>query len=429
MIRTTLQPLPQPYRAVLIEEDQPKVLKLLEDCWNETKESIELPGFDKGQVPRSIAEKKLGEVNLYKSVIDVLVKEGLIQIPERFCSIENVAVTWQTEKTPLVLTVYGYLTPKVIKCDYKSLASNYRRLMVSDEEINTNLLRVAYGEAEEIEIDPTVIKDYDINKLQVIIDFLMDDVEKQQIIASQKDFRVNLLKRDFGFEEAILEHKKDDMFQVNCTLPENFFNRELAGRKVSYQIKIVKIFTLKMPEINDDLARKVGYEDLATMRTFILTDLEAEKRKANGMLFRDHLMSLLVTQTETTPVPDALLKKETEIMLIGAVRNANRMQKTNMTVEEFLVAAKITQEDWDNSHWTLARKKLIGNLALEYLAEQEKIIPTEEECRKLLKEMLPENTDIVEEKIDQVGLKHYALLKRAQDFLVNLYERPVTELK
>ena len=429
MIRAALQPLPQPYRAVLIEDDQPKVLKLLEDCWNEIKESIELPGFTKGQVPRSIAEKKLGEVNIYKPVIDAIVKEGLYKIPERFCSIENVAVTWQTEKTPLVLTVYGFLDPKVIKCDYKSLPKNYRRLMVSDEEINTNLLRVAYGEAEEVEIDPTVIKDYDLNKLQVVIDFMMDDVEKQQVIASQKDFRVNLLKKDFGFEEALLEHKKNDMFQMTHTLSENFFNKELAGRKVSYQIKIVKIFTLKMPEIDDDLARRVGYEDLATMRSFILNDLETEKKKANGMLFRDHLMSLLVTQTETTPIPDALLKKEIQIMLVGAVRNANKMQKTNMTVEEFLAAAKITQEDWDNSHWALARKKFIGNLALEHLAEQENIIPTEEECKTLLKEILPENADIVEEKIDWVGLKQYALLKRAQDFLVDLYERPVTEQK
>jgi trigger factor len=418
-MQTVLQPLPQPHRLLLIEDDRKKVEALLDSCWDAVKSGIEIPGFDKGQVPRVIAEKKLGEDQLYRPVIDALVKQGLASINESFCEIQSVEVSWQTAKSPLYLDVRGFLEPEVISCDYRDLINDYKRLMVTDEEINFHLKRAAHSEAEEIEIDPA--NAFDKTKLQIHIDFIMDDVELGKVIANQSDFKIDLTKNLYGFESALLEHKKGEIFQVACTLPADFYNKALAGRKVSYQIKIVKIFLLQIPAIDDALAQKMGFESLTTMRSEIARDLEAEKRKADQLLFCDHVMSLLVAKTKTTPLPESLLKKETQMMLIGAVNNANKLQQKNMTVQQFLEAKKLSQDDWFKMNYLKAQKKVISHLALRYIAHQEKLVPDEAQCIKALKELMPEIADHDEAKVDKNKLREYTLLKQAQDFLLSLY--------
>lgn len=421
MIKATLQPLPQPHRVVLVEDDYEKLKKMYDACWNEVREAIEVRGFKKGSVPRSVAEKKIGAEKLYKSVVDTLIQEGLSEIEQRFCDIGEVSIQWQTEDKPLVLYVKGYLFPEIQSCDYKEIVSNYTRLMVTDEEVNSLMMRAAYSEAEEIEVD--ISEEDDPSRVQVFIDFIMDDVEEQQVIANQKGYKVDLSRNSFGFEEEILKHKKGEIFEVECILPDDFFQKELANKKVRYQIKIDKMFRFKLPEVDDVLAQKIGYKTLQEMREKIIKDLEEDKRNADQLLYRDHIMSLLVAKTKVTPIPDAIIKSELEKMLEGAVKTANQMQGSSVTVDQFLSSAKMKKEEWFNANWPLAQKKIIGNLALQHIAKKEKICATKEQCQKMLEEMLPEGVDPKQSQVNEESLREYVVLKLAQDRLIELIEK------
>lgn len=419
MIRAVLQPLPQPHRVVIVEDNTERLMKLYDACWEETKESYELKGFRKGEIPRSVAEKKIGVEKIYKPVIDTLVQEAVDQTGTNFCQIDDVAIEWQTDKKPLTIIVRGFLFPVVESCDYQDLVTNFDRILVTDEEVNTMLQKAAYSEAEECELETLKdVSEEDLFKVNILVDFMMDDVKEEKVLANQTSYRIDPTKTVYGFEPLLSDKKVGDVFEHKCTLPENFYDSNNAGKEVSFQVKVLKIFTLKMPEIDDELAEKIGYENLEQMREMITQDLEETKKRTNEVLYRDHIMGLLVTKTKTTPLPDSMVKRELDMMLNGAIQNANKLQGAQMTADQFLSAANMTKEDWYSAHWAMARQKLLGNLALQYIAQEQGLDPTQEECEEMLRELLPKEIDTKD--VNTQGLREYVLLKKAQDFLIEL---------
>lgn len=419
-MKTFLQPLPQPQRLILIEEDREKLEKLFQSHWEAVKDTIEVPGFEKGQVVQTLAEKKLGPEKLYRPIIDKLVAEGLSTAQINFVDIEAVSIEWQTEKTPLVIYVRGYLPPKVLDCDYKTIVSTHKKLLVTEAEIDSLLLRTAASEAEETEHEQVPEGDLDV---VVVVDFIMDDVEKERIIANQPDIRVFLSKPVYGFEKDLIGKNIDDVFTTELTLPDDFIAKQFAGKKVSYQIKIKKIYKLDIPKLTDELAVKVGYSSLEDMREKIRKDLEKEKEKADEMLSKDHIMALLVAKTNYTPIPEGVISQELQTMLSNVVKQTNKMQGLQSTEEEYLAQAKITKEEWFNRNWDLAEKKVKGNLALLYIAEQEGIAPTEQECEEAFTKLLPEGAVPDKSKINPEGLKFYVTLLKAQERLLEIVEQ------
>lgn len=421
MIRAVLQPLPQPYRLVIVEDDTERLMELYDTCWEETKENYELKGFRKGEIPRSVAEKKIGVEVVYKPVIDTLVAEAIKQTRTNFCELDDVAIEWQTDKKPLTIIARGFLFPVVESCEYHDMIANFERLLVTDEEINTMLQKAAYSEAEESELETLEgVSEEDLSKVNVLVNFMMDDVEAEKVLANQTDYRIDPTKTIYGFEPLLANKKVGEVFEHKCTLPEDFFDAKSAGRQVQFQVKVVKIFTLELPEIDDKLAVKIGYENLEQMREMITRDLEETKKRTNEVLYRDHIMGLLVAKTKVTPMPDSMVKRELDMMLKGAVTNANKLQGSNITPEQFLSATNMTKEDWYNQHWAMARQKLLGNIALKHIAEQEGLTPTQDECDEMLEELLPKDMEIDKAKVNAQGLEEYVLLKKAQDFLIEL---------
>lgn len=428
MTHSILQPLPQPFRVVIVEDDVQRLMKLYEACWNEVKNSLEMKGFSKGKVPRSIAERKMGIEKLYKPVIDVLIQEGLSKLDVDFCQLEEVNVEWQTEEKPLTLVVKGYLRPEVLECDYKNIITKYERLLVTDEEVNSVLQRSAVSEAIEKEVeDISSFSEDDLAKVQFVVDFMMEDLKTSKILANQPRYRAPLGKVVWGFEPELTKYRPEDVFEFKTVLSDDFFHTDSRGKEVVFKIKLIKLYTLEVPQVNDNLAQKIGYKDLNDMRIKVVQDLEENKKTVNQMLYRDHIMGMLIAKTKITPIPDKVVITELDMMLEGAVRNASNMQGVLMTVEEFLEASKMTREKWRASNWELAKRKLLGNLALEYIAKQEGINPSEQECFEMLRQILPENSQIDESKIDKNGLRHYAVLKLAQDRLVELVEKDQRE--
>lgn len=430
MLQSILQPLPQPYRVVLIEDDKKKLETMYDACWKDKKSTIELKGFRQGEVPRSVAEKKIGPEKLYKPVVDVLIKEGLEKIDVAFCELEDVAIDWQTDKSPLTIIIRGFLVPEVTDCNYQNIVSNFERLMVTDEEINTTLQRIAYSEAEEVEISSfEEIPEQDASKVNIVVNFMMDDVAEEKVLANQTEYRIDPTKTIFGFEPELKTKKVGDVFEFKTTLSEDFFNQEYVGKEVYYQIKVIKMYTLNLPEITDELAKKIGYEDLAHMRQEVTRDLEATKSQANEMLYRDHVMGLLVANTNASPIPVSLVKQELKMMLQSAVNNANKLQGTQLTPEDFLKSSGMSMEDWQAGQWTVAKKKLLGNMALKWIAKQEGLEATSEECEEALKEMFPEDLDIDTTKVNKESLREYVTLKKAQDFLIKSIQSKQQENK
>ncbi len=415
-MKTSVIPLPTPYRCQIIEDDRDYINALLDNVWNIAKDTIEINGFRKGEAPRTIAEKKLGVENLYKPALNQILEKGVKEAKLQVCEVKDVVVQWFTEKEPLQLFCIFILMPVVTNSDYKNLSVAHESLTVTEEEIANNLNRLAFSEADET---PQEIAD---ESSLVTLDVSIVKKDTSDLVGTQNDIQVKPGNAEiYGFEKSLIGKKNNEIYEFGVKLSDTFFAESLRNTEVIFKITVKKVVSLKIPEINDDLAKKIGFDSLQEMKDGIVKDLQKDKERASEIMYRDSVTNKLLAKTETTPIPDVLVKKELDTILANEVEQFSKQTKQKVTEEQYLSKVGVSKEQWTNINWVRAVKKIKLGLLLNYVIEKEGISVTDEECETELAVILPKSASNVQ--IDKVAFKEYITKKKAQDYLIALVDK------
>ncbi len=113
---------------------------------------------------------------------------------------------------------------------------------------------------------------------QVVIDFLGKVDGEAFEGGAAEDFPLVLGSGQFipGFEEQLVGVKVGDEKAVEVTFPEEYGNADLAGKAAVFDVTVKAVKEPKAAEIDDELAKKFGADDLAALKTQITERLEAE---------------------------------------------------------------------------------------------------------------------------------------------------------
>ena len=69
-----------------------------------------------------------------------------------------------------------------------------------------------------------------------------------------------------GFEEQLTGKKSGDEVTVKVTFPENYGAANLAGKAAEFATKVTGVEAPKAAVIDEEFAKKVGFEDLAKLQ-------------------------------------------------------------------------------------------------------------------------------------------------------------------
>ncbi|MGD7428506.1 trigger factor, partial [Ralstonia pseudosolanacearum] len=112
-----------------------------------------------------------------------------------------------------------------------------------------------------------------------------------------------------GFEDGLLKVKAGETKDVEVTFPEDYQAPNLAGKKAVFTCTIKEVRAPKAPEIDDELAKKFGAEDLAGLKTQIADRLEAEYKGASRALAKRALLDALDKEV-SFDLPASLVEAE-----------------------------------------------------------------------------------------------------------------------
>ena len=96
-----------------------------------------------------------------------------------------------------------------------------------------------------------------------------------------------------GFEEGLLKVKAGDEKDVTVSFPSDYQAEHLAGKEAVFSCTIKEVRAAKTPEIDDELAKKFGAEDLAGLKAQITERLEAEYAGASRAVTKRALLDAL----------------------------------------------------------------------------------------------------------------------------------------
>ena len=279
----------------------------------EAQPEIEMKGFRKGKVPMAMLKKQFGPRLLGEAMqdaIDGAMKEHFDASGDRPALQPEVKMVggedWKEGQDVVVEMTYEAL-PEIPDFDAGKITLD--RLVVKAEEaaIDEALKNLA-ATAQNFEDRKKGSKAKDGD--QVVIDFKGSVDGELFEGGSAEDYPLVLGSGSFipGFEEQLVGAKAGDEVEVKVTFPEAYGAQHLAGKDAVFACTVKAVKGPKEAEIDDELAKKFGAEDLAALKGQIAERLEAEYKGASRAVLKRGLLDQL----------DALVKFDLPPTLVEA---------------------------------------------------------------------------------------------------------------
>ncbi|CAN1534033.1 Tig FKBP-type peptidyl-prolyl cis-trans isomerase (trigger factor) [Paracoccaceae bacterium] len=264
----------------------------------EAQPEVEIKGFRKGKVPLAILKKQFGTRivgDAMQEAIDTAMKDHFDATGDRPALQPEVKMvggeTWKEGQDVVVEMSYDALPP-IPELDASKLKLDNLIVKAGDKDIAEALENLA-GTAQSFDDRKKGAKAKDGD--QVVIDFKGSVDGDLFEGGSGEDYPLVLGSNSFipGFEAQLVGAKAGDEVSVNVTFPETYGAKHLAGKAAVFACTVKAVKEAKPAEVDDELAKKFGAEDLAALKTQIAERLESEYKGAARAVLKRSLLDQL----------------------------------------------------------------------------------------------------------------------------------------
>lgn len=264
----------------------------------EAQPDVEIKGFRKGKVPLAILRKQFGQRLLgdaMQDAIDGAMKDHFDKTGDRPALQPEVKMvegeTWAEGQDVVVEMSYETLPP-IPDVDASKITLEKLVVKAADADVDEALKNLA-ATAQNFEDRKKGAKAKDGD--QVVIDFKGSVDGELFDGGSADDYALVLGSKSFipGFEEQLVGAKVGDEVAVNVSFPEEYGAKHLAGKAAVFACTIKAVKEAKPAEVDDELAKKYGAEDLAALKGQIAERLESEYKGASRAVLKRALLDQL----------------------------------------------------------------------------------------------------------------------------------------
>jgi len=279
----------------------------------EAQPEVEMKGFRKGKVPMALLKKQFGQRVMGEAMqesIDGAMKEHFDSSGDRPAMQPDVKMTdenWKEGDDVNVEMSYEAL-PDIPEVDLSTIKLEKMVVKADDAAIEEALANLAET-AQDFKARKKGAKAKDGD--QVVMDFVGKVDGEAFEGGSAEDYPLVLGSNSFipGFEEQLTGVKAGDEKAVSVNFPDDYQAEHLAGKEASFDCKIKEVKEPVAAEINDELAKKFGAEDLTGLKAQISERLEAEYAGAARAVMKRGLLDAL-DKLVSFDLPPSLLDAE-----------------------------------------------------------------------------------------------------------------------
>ncbi|PPB81642.1 trigger factor [Albidovulum inexpectatum] len=282
----------------------------------EAQPEIEMKGFRKGKVPMAVLKRQFGDRLLgdaMQEAIDEAMRTHFEKTGDRPALQPKVEMkdgeTWKKGDDVVVEMSYEAL-PEIPEVDLSAI--KLERLVVKAEEdaVNEALESLAKS-AKNFEDRRKGAKAKEGD--QVVIDFVGKIDGEPFEGGSGEDYPLELGSGAFipGFEEQLIGAKVGDEVEVKVTFPEEYGAKHLAGKEAVFECTVKAVKAPKPAEIDDELAKRFGAENLEELKSQIRERIEAEYANASRQVLKRALLDQLDSMV-SFELPPSLVQAEAE---------------------------------------------------------------------------------------------------------------------
>lgn len=362
-----------------------------------TAKKVRIDGFRKGKVPLKIVEQRYGASILQDALSDLMQKsfiEAIVQEKINPVGAPTYTPTEYKDGEDYTFTVEFEVYPEVKIKDLDKIEVEKPVAEVVDADVETMIetLRKQQGTWKEVEQSAK-------EQNRVTLDFV-GQVDGEEFEGGKANDFVLVLGQGRmipGFEDAILEHKANDQFDINVTFPEDYHAENLKGKPAVFSATLKKVEELELPELTEDVIKRFGIADgtVESLRIEVRKNMSRELNATIRNKIKSQVIDGLVKNNEID-VPSALVEREIDVLRQQAVSRfgGNIKQPIDLPKELFEAEAK--------------RRVSVGLLFSEII-ESNKIKADDAKVKSLIDEIASAYEDPKE------VLEYYSKDKKAMD--------------
>lgn len=402
---------------------QDKIQPELDRVFHSVKKTLNIPGFRKGHIPRSIFNQKIGEEALYQDALNALLpeayegavtKEGLEVVAQ-----PTFDVVSMEKGKDWIITAEVVTKPEVKLGAYKDLeVSVDLSKEVTDADVDARIEKERNNLAELV-LKEGVAADGDT----VVIDFVgsVDGVEFDG--GKGENFSLGLGSGQFipGFEEQLVGHGAGETVNVVVTFPEDYQATDLAGKEATFVTTIHEVKAKEVPALDDELAKDIDdeVETLSELKEKYRKELVAAKEEAYKEAVETKALEQAVENATIVDLPSEMVQEE-----VGRSVNeffAN-MKRQGISPDMYFQITGTNEDDLKKQYEAEAESRTKTNLVLEAVAKAEGFEATEEEINKEISD-LATTYNMEEAQVRNLlsadMLKHDIAIKKAVELITS----------
>jgi trigger factor len=339
----------------------------------EAQPEIEMKGFRKGKVPFAILRKQFGQRlmgDAMQDAIDGAMKSHFDATGDRPALQPDVKMqggeTWAEGQDVVVEMTYDCLPP-IPELDASKITLDRLVVKADDASVDEALKNLA-STAQAFDDRDAGAKAEDGD--QITIDFKGSVDGDYFEGGTADDYPLVLGSNSFipGFEAQLIGAAVGDEVKVNVDFPENYGAANLAGKAAVFECTVKALKAPKAAEVDDELAKKFGAEDLAALKGQIAERLGVEYQGASKAILKRSLLDQL----------DGMVKFDLPVALVDAEANqiAHQLWHEEHPEEQGHNHGSIDPTD---EHKSLAERRVRLGLLLAEIGRKAEITVTDAE--------------------------------------------------
>jgi trigger factor len=259
--------------------------------------------------------------------------------------------------------------------DYKGIKLNKEPIIVNDDEVNKFIDMYRERGAKLVEDTSNIVN----NKSAIMMDYEMQ-VEGKEKKDSVKNAFVSLETNNIipGLKDNLIGLKLGETKNIELTLPQDYHEKSLAGKKIFFNVFVKEIKRKELPELNEEFVKLYGFDSVDSFKKYTKEIILKDKEHKLKHDVENQIISHLVTKNDFQ-VPKYFVARQLEHIVEQQEKHSNR----KLTDQE--------REELKNKNTEHALKTVKLFYILNAIAEKENILVEENDFEARIQEVLKEN--------------------------------------
>ena len=385
-----------------IEMDKVKVNSSLDKVYNDTSYQVKIPGFRKGRIPKNILNLHLGKEYFYDKTAEKLIPECYLEAinknnihPINQPEIEVIQIE---EDKPLIFEATVQIKPEVKLGSFDKITIQKEDVKVESTDVNNEIKRIQENLAKL-----KVVKDRKAKKGDLLVINSEGYIEGKEIEGSKVEKQNIQLGGDIPpeFNNKLIGCSAGEEKEIKILIPKDVKDNKIAGKEITYKVKVIEVKEKELPELNDDFLKVVGdYKTLDDFKKDIRDKLKKQIEMINKNNY-EHKLLEKVTEVCEVKVPKVLIEREAGYMIKSL---EDDLKSKDLSLKDYYKSIKTDEEKVKKEYEIVAEKRIKQELVLDKISQVENLKVTEKEVK--------DKIEVLAKEMKQDALKVEATFKK-----------------